>query len=41
MAAYTYKIITGGEWRDKANEAAKLEFILHVHDANSSYEKIK
>jgi hypothetical protein len=35
MAANTNKIITGGDWRDKATEAAKLEFVLHVHDANA------
>jgi hypothetical protein len=41
MDAYTYKIIIGGDWQDKANEVAMLKFILHIHDANSSYEKIK
>jgi hypothetical protein len=40
MAVYTYKIITGGDWRDKANEATKLEFVLHVHEANAHMKKL-
>jgi hypothetical protein len=40
MAVYTYKIITGGDCRDKANEAAKLEFVLHVHEANAHMKKL-